>query len=106
MVLLPGHKFNITLQPEIAFNKLIQSEGYAYNYEKRTYEKIKSTDLKPWLVSYGVGLSFQYAIFQNLSIELTPYYKSFQKSIYKTRYPIAQHFQQAEFRLSLRYMFK
>lgn len=103
---LSGHKFNISLQPEIAFNKLIQSGGYTYNYQNRIYEKIRPADLKPWLVSYGVGLSFHYAIIQNLCLELTPYYKSFQKSIYKPAYPITQRFQQTEFRLSLRYNLK
>lgn len=98
--------FGISFQPEVSFNKLIKSGGYIYNYENFTYEKIKDSDLKTWLVSYGIGLSFQYAIRKKLYIEFTPYYKSFQKSIYNTAYPINQRFQQAEFRLSLRYLVK
>lgn len=102
----PVSKFNIWLQPEISFNKLIHSEGYAYNYTTRQYEKINSANLQSWIVSYGIGLSLQYEIFKNVNLELTPYYRSFQKSIYDSAYPFSQKFQQVELRFSLRYFLK
>ncbi len=103
---LRERKFNISLLPEISFNKLIASEGYRYNFQNFMYQKITDADLKPWLVSYGVGLAFQYAVKKNICLELTPYYKSFQKSIWNTSDDISQRFQQTEFRFSLRYLLK
>ncbi len=105
-VFLHERKFNISLLPEIAFNKLIHSEGYRYHSQNLTYEKIADGDLKSWLMSYGVGLSFQYAIKKNIGIELIPYYKSLQKSIWNSSDPISQRFQQTELRFSLRYLLK
>jgi len=103
---LTGHKFNISLQPEASFNKLINADGYIYNNETLTYEKIKSSDLKSWLVSYGIGLSFRYAFMKNLHLEFTPSYRNFEKSIYQDSYPSGQHLQQVEFRISFRYLIK
>lgn len=102
----PDHKLNISLQPEASFNKLMSADGYIYNYETLIYEKIKVSDLKSWQVSYGIGISFQYAILKNLHFEFTPFYKNFQNSIYDDPYPLKQHLQQTELRLSLRYIIK
>ncbi len=103
---LPAHKFNISLQAGVSFNKLIRSDGYSYNYQNFEYEKMNSSGLKSWMVSYGAGLSFQYAILKYLHIEFTPCYKRFQKSIYSDNYPVSQRLQQVEFRLSLRWLLK
>ena len=67
---------------------------------------MNSSGLKSWMVSYGAGLSFQYAILKYLHIEFTPCYKRFQKSIYSDNYPVSQRLQQVEFRLSLRWLLK
>lgn len=100
---LPAHKFNISLQK--GFNKLIRSDGYSYNYQNFEYEKMNSSGLKSWMVSYGAGLSFQYAILKNIfTLNFTPCYKRFQKSIYSDNYPVSQRLQQVESRLSLRWL--
>jgi hypothetical protein len=103
---LPGRKFNIVLLPEISFNKLIYSEGYLYDFKNFRYEEISDENLKPWLVSFGIGLSFQYNVLKNFSIGITPHYTNFEKSIYTSAYPISQRFQQTEFRFSLQYLLK
>ena len=103
---LPNRKFNISLQPEISFNKLVSCNGYKYNHQNRIYEKVNSADLRPWLVSYGIGFSFQYALRKNIYFEFTPNYRKVEKSIYTSASQVSQELQQTEFRFSLSYLIK
>jgi hypothetical protein len=103
---LPGHKFNIALQPQLSFDKLIYYSGYIYNFQNSLYEKITASDIRSWLLSYGVGIAFQYTFQKKFCIEIVPSYKSYNKSIYRSSYPISQRIQQIEFRLSLYYLIK
>jgi hypothetical protein len=103
---IPGKRFNVSLLPEISFNKLINSEGYIYNDKDFVYQKISDSNLKAWLISYGVGLSFEYEILENICVNISPYYRSYQGSIYKESSPVSQRFRQTEFLFSLRYLIK
>jgi hypothetical protein len=103
---LPNRKFNIMIQPVICFNKLIHSEGYIYNYQSYTYQKMTVSDFKSWIISYGVELSFQYEIQKNLYLDFTPFYNNFQKSICQASYPVNQYLRQFEYRFSICYLIK
>ncbi|MDQ3112193.1 MAG: PorT family protein [Bacteroidota bacterium] len=99
------NKFSIWMQPQFAFNLMIRSSGYTYDYDSRTYrEFIRKEDLRQWNFSYGAGASFQYAFTENLSFALMPGYHIFLRSIYNSSTPLSQKFQQAELRFSLHYI--
>lgn len=103
---LEGSKFTMALRPVIAFNKLASFNSYIYNYKTYAYEKAKSADLTTWIISYGAGISIEYAIHKNLAIALNTNYNRYAKSIYTSAYPISQRFDQLEFGLALRYGLK
>lgn len=99
--MLTVRKFSILLQPHIAFNTLIRSSGYIYDYDSRQYRQFVRKDMRGFNFSYGGGVAFRYALRPNLFFELTPGYQAFHFPFHHSSF--SQKFQQAELRFSLRY---
>lgn len=99
-------KFNLSVDGQIGMNKLISSESYKYEASSFNYKKSASTDLKPWIFSYGVGLSAKQFIAKRISLEFSPAYYRFPNSIFKSNQPLEQFFDQAELNFSIRYFLK
>jgi hypothetical protein len=102
----PKNNFNIALQADVSFNKLISAKGYAYDQVQLQYTEDIKPYLRKWMLSYRFGIIISYAVMRNLSIELAPNYSIYPKSIYTSEYQLTNKFQQLELNLSVRYAFK
>jgi hypothetical protein len=98
-------RFNIGIQPEVSFNKIITSRAYIYDYSTRKYRQMDSYHKSSFNISYGIGIPIQFRMRNNLALEVMPYFHSMRQSIYANSYQFSQTFNQAEARMSLRYSF-
>jgi hypothetical protein len=99
-------KFNLSLDGQIGMNKLISTESYKYEASSFTYKKSSTSDLKPWIFSFGLGLSARQFIAKRISLEFSPAYHRFQNSIFKSNQPLELYVDQAELNFSIRYFIK
>lgn len=90
----------------ISINKLLRASGYYYDSTLLNYQPMDKNRLQSWLFSYSAGLSLQYAIKDQLRLELMPYYRTTPSSVIKEDHKLGQYIQQAGLCFSLRYQFK
>ena len=98
------NKFSAGLDAGITINRLMRAGGYSYDTIENAYLPMDKNNVRPWMFGYGAGLSLQYNILKQVSVELMPYYRRYSGDVYKNSY-LGQYFQQAGVNFSVRYQF-
>ena len=91
---LSGKKLSLGFEPQLLYHHLLNQKGVFYDSGNQQYRSVERKDLNSGLLSWRFGLSLNYRVSEKVSVDFSPGYEFYSKSLFNKNYSMKKKLEQ------------